>query len=183
MIVGPGFHDRALTDRFVRSLPPFVTPYVVDAFPADPIAVFRWLTQRFASPQSASENAAPTTLIAIGFSAGVVGLTGALTLWRQQGRVARFFAVDGWGVPTVGLPVCRLSHDYFTHWSSLPLGVGQVSFYADPPVAHLEMWGSVGQVKGQQVSASGEESMTAAEFLRRQLKLEWNKLCKDRYCC
>lgn len=184
VIVGPGFHDRALTGRFVRSLPSFVRPYVVDAFPANPLAVFRWLTQTFESPQYTSESAVQTALVAIGFSAGVVGLTGALTLWQQQGgQIARFFAVDGWGVPIVGLPVCRLSHDYFTHWSSLPLGSGHMNFYADPPVEHLEMWGSAGQVKGRCVSVSGEEFMTAAEFLRRQLKLEWNKLCKDRYCC
>lgn len=188
VIVGPGFHDRALTDRFVRSLPPFVRPCVVDAFPANPIAVFHWLTQIFEAPQSApqstNKNAVPTALVAIGFSAGVVGLTGALTLWQQRGgQVACFFAIDGWGVPIVGLPVCRLSHDYFTHWSSLPLGARQGNFYADPPVEHLEMWGSAERVKGQQVSTSGEEFMTAAEFLQRQLKLEWNKLCKDRYCC
>ena len=184
VIVGPGCHDRALTGRFVRSLPPFVRPHIVEAFPADPIAVFRWLTQTFEAPQSASENAVPMALVAIGFSAGVVGLAGALTLWQQQGgQVARFLAVDGWGVPIVGLPVCRSSHDYFTHWSSLPLGAGQVNFYADPPVEHLEMWGSAEQVNGKQVGASGEEFMTAAEFLRRQLKLEWNKLCKDGHCC
>ena len=184
VIVGPGFHDRALTDRFVRSLPPFVRPHVVEAFPANPIAVFRWLTQTFGAPQSVSESAIPTTLVSIGFSAGVVGLAGALTLWQQQGgQVARFFAVDGWGVPIVGLPAYRLSHDYFTHWSSLPLGSGQVNFYADPPVEHLKMWGSAERVQGKQMSTLGEEFMTASEFLRRQLKLEWNKLCKDRYCC
>jgi len=44
------------------------------------------------------------------------------------------------GVPLVGnFPIHRLSHDYFTHWSSAVLGSGNDSFYADPPVEHLEM--------------------------------------------
>ncbi|MGB3299972.1 MAG: hypothetical protein WBA76_17040 [Phormidesmis sp.] len=196
VIIGPGFHDQGLTDRFVRSLPSFVQPHIVEAFPADPIAVWRWLTRTFAAPtaanvankeRSADESAADNTatgLIAIGFSAGVVGLAGALTLWQQQdNQVARFFAIDGWGVPIMGLPVCRLSHDYFTHWSSLALGAGSVNFYADPPVDHLQMWGDAQQVNGRWVSDSNEELMTAADFLQQQLKLEWNKLCKDRYCC
>ena len=174
VVIGPGFHDRALTERFVRSLPPFVKPHVVKTFPADPIAVFRWLTRTFAAPQAVDEDA--IALVAIGFSAGVVGLAGALALWQQQGgQVARFFAVDGWGVPIVGLPVCRLSHDYFTHWSSLPLGAGPVNFYADPSVEHLEMWGSAERVNGKQVSEQaiglGEESMTAAEFFARAAQI------------
>jgi hypothetical protein len=187
VVIAPGFHARSLTQQFVRSLPPFVQPHVIDVFPANPIAVFHWLMRTFGSPQpnpsQASRHHQPQpSLVAIGFSAGVVGLAGALSQWQQQGgSVARFFAMDGWGVPIVGLPVCRLSHDYFTHWSSLLLGGQEINFYADPPVAHLEMWGAAEQVMGQQATgwiAASEELMTAADFLRRQLTLEYDKLSK-----
>ena len=170
----PGFHASALTEQFVRSLPLFIRPHVFTAFPANPIAVFRWLTQQKCSP------IAPIT--AIGFSAGVVGMAGALTLWQQQGgKVARFFAVDGWGMPTAGLPTCRLSHDEFTHWSSLPLGAGKVNFYADPAVEHLALWKNPEQALGWQVNdwKSGRPkgiATTASHFLNAQLQLEWQKM-------
>ena len=52
-------------------------------------------------------------------------------------------AFDGWGVPLVGnFPIYRISHDQFTHWSSELLGKGDKSFYADPPVEHLDLWRS-----------------------------------------
>ncbi len=181
VVIAPGFHARSLSEQFVRSLPSFVRPHLVETFPADPIALFRWLTQTFGSPQASASK--QPSLIAIGFSAGVVGLVGALSQWQQQGgKVARFFAIDGWGVPIIGLPVCRLSHDNFTHWSSLLLGAGAVNFYADPPVDHLDIWGAAERVRGHQVSGCsrlGEESMTAAEFLRQQLILEHDKLFKE----
>jgi hypothetical protein len=196
VVIVPGFHARSLTLRMVRSLPPFVQPHVTEVFPADPIAVLHWLTQTFGSPHASdskkdSQESRPTGLIAIGFSAGVVGLAGALSLWQQQGgSVARFFAVDGWGVPIAGLPLCRLSHDYFTHWSSQLLGAGEVNFYADPPVAHLEMWGEadrvIGQVIGRQSKATErceesmtEKSVTMAAFLRQQLTVERAKRAKQ----
>lgn len=166
VVVCPGFHDPDLTVAFVRSLPTFVRPYVIDAFPANPMEVLSQMIQMLGAPSE--EVAAP--LVAIGFSGGVVGLAGALVLWQQQGgHVARFFAVDGWGVPLMGLPACRLSHDAFTHWSSLPLGAGDVNFYAEPPVDHLKMWGASEQVKGLQVKGMSHQAMTASDFLRRQL--------------
>lgn len=177
MIIGPGFHDARLTDQMVRSLPTFTRPYIVKALPADPLGTFSWLAETLGSPQDSLSS----PLVAIGFSAGVVGLAGALTLWQQQGgKVAQFFALDGWGVPVIGLPVCRLSHDFFTHWSTLPLGSGKVNFYADPPVDHLQLWGEPEEVPGWQVSgwvegiaAGAKVPMTAAEFLRRRIRWEW----------
>ena len=78
----PGFHELTLTEQFVRSLPSFTQPHVFGGFPADPIAVLRWLTQ---TRQNKRQNpTAPIT--AIGFSAGVVGMAAALTLWQQQGK-------------------------------------------------------------------------------------------------
>lgn len=178
VIVGPGFHAAELTEQMLRSLPAFTCPYVVRALPADPLGAFYWLTETLGSPQDRLSN--PLPLVAIGFSAGVVGLAGALTLWQQQGgKVARFFALDGWGVPVIGLPVCRLSHDFFTHWSTLPLGTGKVNFYADPPVDHLQLWGDSERVQGWQISDwplagfSGRKMpITAAEFLRQQIQRE-----------
>ncbi|MGC1309599.1 MAG: hypothetical protein WA885_20445 [Phormidesmis sp.] len=167
VVICPGFHDAELTARFVRSLPAFVQPYVVKAFPADPLGVFCWLVKTIGSPQAKDA----MTIVAIAFSGGVVGLAGAIALWQQQGgQVSTFVAIDGWGVPIIGMPVCRMSHDSFTHWSTLPLGSGQVNFYADPAVEHLQMWRDCTQVKGWQVGPNWQkEPMTAAEFLRRQL--------------
>ena len=178
VIVCPGFHDARLTEQWVRSLPPFAQPYVIEAFPANPLAVFDELAQIFGSPVANQPDPAQP-LVAVGFSAGVVGLAGALTLWQQQGgQVAKLFALDGWGVPLVGLPVCRLSHDSFTHWSTLPLGAGEVNFYADPPVEHLQLWSEPEHVHGWQVAGwQGEAAvpMTAADFLVRSLRIEWSK--------
>ncbi|MGD1898093.1 MAG: hypothetical protein ACFB16_14205 [Phormidesmis sp.] len=177
VVIVPGFHALELTDQWVRSLPSFIRPILCDAFPASVPAVYEWLRSHcdYAAKET-RKSAIP--LVGIGFSAGVVGLSGALTLWNQQHRnVNRLIAVDGWGVPVVGLPVTRMSHDRFTHASSLPLGAGDVNFYADPAVPHLQLWGepasAVGlEVKGWQMGHG--VSMTAAEFLRRSLHAEWN---------
>lgn len=178
VMICPGFHEARLTAQWVRSLPPFVTPHIAEAFPANPLAVFDWLVQT--TGWQSAEFGRVQPIVAVGFSAGVVGLAGALALWQQQGgKVAKFFALDGWGVPVVGLPVCRLSHDSFTHWSTLPLGAGKVNFYADPPVDHLRLWEAPQWVSGWQVSGWQHEAaklpMTAAEFLRQQLQIEWVK--------
>ncbi len=183
VMVCPGFHDARLTAQWARSLPPFVRPYVIKAFPANPLAVFDEIVQTIGSPTADPPHhqfSQAQPIVAVGFSAGVVGLAGALALWQQQGgRVAKLFALDGWGVPIVGLPVCRLSHDSFTHWSTLPLGAGEVNFYAEPPVEHLQLWGEPERVNGWQVAGwQGEAArvpMTAAIFLARSLRLEWSK--------
>lgn len=192
----PGFHSAALTEGWVRSLPPFTQAHIAPALPIDAIAIFNWLIQTFGDPSITtkslhSSKMSKAPLIAIGFSAGVVGLTGALYLWQQRGgKIAQFFAVDGWGTPIIGLPVCRLSHDSFTHWSSLPLGAGKVNFYADPSVDHLQLWGSPEQVVGRQatdqrssrwldfgLNASAtmdgipSQPLTAADFISQQLQL------------
>jgi len=185
VIICPGFHEASLTEQFVQSvfpssvlptgeLPPrelllqHLRPLVVAAFCADPLAVFDWMTQTLGSPE---EN--PQPVVAIGFSGGVVGIAGALLLWQQQGgQVKKLIAIDGWGMPIVGLPACRLSHDYFTHWSSLPLGAGKVNFYADPPVDHLQMWRDPNRVSGQAASSWQRQNdlpVTASEFIRQML--------------
>ncbi len=174
VVILPGFHASALTDRFVRSLPSYTRHFVIDAFPTDPLAVYRWLQSHF--PHSPTEPQIP--LVGIGFSAGVVGLAGGLSIWQQQGgAIARIIAVDGWGVPIVGLPVTRMSHDRFTHLSTLPLGAGNVNFYTEPAVPHLQLWQAPEAAAGVEVSGWQLDTgvpMTAAEFLRRSLQAEWN---------
>ena len=146
VIICPGVHDAALSDRFLTALnrelrkagstrlvsPEQVLPTQRYA-PFDGLAVGSFVEKR-ADPQA--------PLVLIGFSAGVVGAIAAANFWRAQGRtVAAAIAVDGWGVPQVGdFPLHRVSHDQFTQWSSALLGAGQDSFYADPPVEHLELW-------------------------------------------
>lgn len=174
VVIVPGFHDAALTDAFVRSLPSFAKPMIAKVYPTSPLAVYEWLQGHF----SVASNEPAVPLVGISFSAGTVGLAGALALRRQQGgNVSRLIAVDGWGVPLIGLPVTRLSHDRFTHASSLPLGAGDVNFYAEPAVSHLQLWESPEstagiEVKGWQLGHGVE--MTAGEFLRRSLHAEWN---------
>jgi hypothetical protein len=115
-------------------------------------------------------------IVFISFSAGVVGAIGAAWGWQiLGGKVKALIAVDGWGVPLFGhFPLHRLSHDYFTHWSSASLGSGQDSFYADPPVEHLELWRSPQTVVGWWVNSDGGTQsriyLTAAQFLTMLLK-------------
>ncbi|WP_414566402.1 MULTISPECIES: hypothetical protein [unclassified Anabaena] len=111
-------------------------------------------------------------VIFLSFSAGVVGAIGAACAWQLLGgNVKAFIAIDGWGVPLSGnFPIHRMSHDYFTHWSSSLLGGGHNNFYAEPSVDHLSMWRSPQSVKGCWVDSSVEVSaspvrLTASEFL------------------
>ncbi|WP_017317753.1 hypothetical protein [Mastigocladopsis repens] len=122
-------------------------------------------------------NRIESPVVFISFSAGVVGAILAAHKWQEfGGQVKAFIAIDGWGVPLWGnFPIHRMSHDYFTHWSSSLLGSGQNNFYADPPVNHLEMWRSPQTVEGYWVdSIFGEsppkERLSAAEFLHLLLK-------------
>ena len=136
-IICPGIHPPELTDRFVRSLE--LQNYLVlptqRYLPYNAIAVYQWLEQQ-QLPKTQ-----PLSFIA--FSAGVVGGFGAAIAWQLQGgKIHSFIAFDGWGVPLVAnFPIYRVSHDYFTHWSSALLGAGR-GFYVEPAVEHLELWRS-----------------------------------------
>ncbi|MEM7725486.1 MAG: hypothetical protein AAF208_03835 [Cyanobacteria bacterium P01_A01_bin.45] len=123
-----------------------------------------------------------TPLVFISFSAGVVGAIGASHLWQSQGgNVKALIAIDGWGVPLLGsFPIHRMSHDYFTHWSSLLLGGGKNNFYAQPSVSHLELWRSPDLVKGLWVDLDTHSEYTsscvsATEFLYEILK-DYNQI-------
>lgn len=109
----------------------------------------------------------------IAFSAGVVGAIAAAQYWHHRGvSIAHFIAIDGWGVPLVAdFPLYRISHDYFTHWSSALLGTGSLNFYADPAIDHLDLWQAPDQAMGWRVE-QGEKCdsrMSVAQFIRHVL--------------
>ncbi len=121
--------------------------------------------------QHHSPSAAPVLVLA--FSAGVVGALGAARLWQGQGgKVSALVALDGWGVALgEDFPVHRLSHDWFTDWSSALLGPGREDFYADPPVPHLFLWHSPQQTWGWWKREQGSQLVTAATVLAHWLTL------------
>lgn len=133
--------------------------------------ILQFLLKHHGSPSTAAP------VVFIGFSAGVVGAIGAAWGWQLLGgKVKAAIAVDGWGVPLFGnFPCHRLSHDFFTHWSSALLGSGEDSFYADPAVEHLTLWRSPQTVSGWWVKPvvgklQSQMRLTAAEFLTMLLE-------------
>ncbi len=168
LVLCPGYHPAALTAAAIAGLGLHSPAPLVFPAPAQPPysgpALCDFLRDRLAPP------AAAPPVIFVGFSAGVVGAVAASWLWSQQGgRVAAAIALDGWGVPdlTLGtIPLHRLSHDAFTHWSSALLGAGGESFWAEPAVEHLALWRSPQTVSGWwQVRPGWRSRCTAAEFL------------------
>jgi hypothetical protein len=125
--------------------------------PYEGLAVYQFLVKYKEEP-----------MLFIGFSAGVVGaIVGANLFQSQGGKVKALIAFDGWGVPLGGnFPIYRFSHDFFTHWSSAILGSPQGGFYADPPVAHLDLWRSPTTTLGWWSESVGcRISGYASEFL------------------
>ncbi|MEG3845097.1 hypothetical protein [Microcoleus sp. herbarium14] len=184
LVICPGIHDPKLTDCFLEGLSevwgdvePRPNPQVVShvkIFPAhkhppfSALDIFHFLCSQELTGES---------LVFVSFSAGVAGAIGAAWMWQQiGGKVGAFFALDGWGVPLGGtFPIHRISHDSFTHWSSAILGSGGDSFYADPPVEHLDLWRSPQTAKGWQISQTADRTettkpATAATFLVHLLK-------------
>ena len=143
--------------------------FPAETYPAySAIDVYQWLKQSQPSPT----NAPGLTFIA--FSAGVVGGIGAAITWQLQGgKIEAFIALDGWGVPLIAnFPIYRLSHDFFTYWSSAILGGGNEGFYCDPPVEHLELWRAPNQCWGWQVVNPGLKiRCSAAQYLRHLVRL------------
>jgi hypothetical protein len=149
LIICPGIHDPSLTENFIQGLE--LSNY------CDQILILPTEIYRPYSPSDVSEFLRKDkeigfkghSLVFISFSAGVVGAIGVAQNWQKQANIKAFFAFDGWGVPLQGeFPIYRISHDYFTHWSSAILGSGQENFYADPPVAHLDLWRSPQTING-----------------------------------
>lgn len=169
LVVLPGVHSQQLTREFLTVLQQFLPNQEIHTFPTpeypaySPVSILEFLRTRI--------TVRSTPIMVIAFSAGVVGAVPALNFWQGQGgQVQALIAIDGWGVPAVGnFPIYRLSHDYFTHWSSALLGAGEVNFYADPPVDHLELWRSPHTCLGWQVRPypSPRIPMTALEFINQ----------------
>jgi len=192
LVICPGIHDPKLTDCFLAGLSevwedeyPRQNPQIVDRvkiFPAHKYPPFSALDILHFLCCEQPVGAIPPwlppgeSLVFVSFSAGVAGAIGAAWMWQQLGgQVGAFFALDGWGVPLGGtFPIHRLSHDRFTHWSSAILGSGGESFYADPPVEHLDLWRDPQTAQGWHVSqTAGIETAaptTAAQFLVHLLK-------------
>ena len=148
ILICPGIHDPQLTQNFLDALQregkgnlsnnwtDEVLIFPTQDYPAySAVSILEFLQHHFGSVE--------TPIIFISFSAGVAGGIGAAWGWQSLGgKVKAFIAFDGWGVPLYGdYPIHRISHDYFTHWSSALLGSGEDSFYADRAIAHLELWG------------------------------------------
>ncbi|NJK55453.1 MAG: hypothetical protein HC939_05420 [Pleurocapsa sp. SU_5_0] len=156
LIICPGIHTPELTEQFIQGIQDTVKQdYLIlptEYLPYSAIAVTQWLNQ-----QSLSKS---ESLSFISFSAGVVGSFGAAWGWQLEGgQISNFIAVDGWGMPLIAnFPFHRVSHDYFTHWSSSILGAGQQGFYADPGVEHLELWRSPKISYGWRIIAPGQKT-------------------------
>jgi hypothetical protein len=179
VIICPGVHSSELTESFLRGAGRQITDYLV--FPSETSPPYSaphivdFLTRQFAIPRQQASHSAGlprVPLLFISFSAGVVGAIGAAWIWQSLGRTVKgFIALDGWGVPLYGnFPIYRMSHDRFTHHSSAVLGRGRESFYADPPVSHLDLWRSPQIIPGWHVVEAGDRDVshrptTAIEFL------------------
>jgi hypothetical protein len=189
LMICPGIHDPVLSDRFCQALhhqfnqssppAPLDHRHAWAVLPTQQYAPFNGFAvgsywQEVADPQQ--------PLLVVAFSAGGVGAIAAAQLWQSQGgAIAAFVAVDGWGVPQIGpFPFYRVSHDYFTHWSSALLGTGQEAFYADPPVEHLALWHYPEQARGvwtvgPDSSGAVPKRVTAIEFIAAILvRHGWN---------
>ncbi|MBN3959654.1 hypothetical protein [Nostoc sp. NMS8] len=190
IIICPGIHEPELTESFRVGLLDLVSHGAIPAvsyanapnygniliYPGKDVSVLSAL-HILQFLRDCLTGSLKSPIIFISFSAGVVGAIGAAHLWQLLGgRVKAFIAIDGWGVPLQGnFPIHRMSHDYFTHWSSCLLGSGQNNFYADPAVDHLSIWKSPQTVQGCWVDSSIEiippkGRLTAAEFLLMLLK-------------
>jgi hypothetical protein len=190
VVICAGIHDLHLTQALITAFESSFTPLsqlketgnLLVYSPPYPylslsaVGILQFLHDRLGSPKSAPP------LIFLGFSAGVVGALGAAWGWQLMGgNVRAAIAVDGWGVPLfTNFPCYRLSHDYFTHWSSALLGESNDSFYADPPVEHLVLWRSLPTITGWWVHSDESHAqhrtyLTAAEFLSMLLKRHENE--------
>ncbi len=182
VIICPGIHEPTLAQSFVLGLQPLLSASskAKDSvnlllFPGDNfLALSAFHILQFLHEHLNTRLESPVVFIS--FSAGVVGAIGAAWGWQLLGgNVKAFMAIDGWGVPLFGnFPIHRISHDYFTHWSSSVLGSGQDSFYADPPVDHLQLWRSPQSTQGWWVNSTNREppltQCTATQFLHMLLE-------------
>ncbi|MBW4664417.1 MAG: hypothetical protein KME01_09490 [Chroococcus sp. CMT-3BRIN-NPC107] len=180
IFICPGFHLPELTRCFLQELSlsadltstiseNILTFSVKNYTPLSSLHILQNLLTTYGQPAKAAP------IVFISFSAGVIGALGAAWGWELLGgKVKALIAIDGWGVPLGGnFPIHRLSHDYFTHTTSIVLSRPEDSFYADPMVEHLDMWRSPSTVTGWMVSPSNpnvRSYLNEAEFILRLLK-------------
>ena len=156
-IICPGIHPTELTKEFTAKVQNLLgkKTYLVlptqEYAPYNAIAIMQWLKKHYSSPKQAP------ALSFISFSAGVVGSIGAANFWQLQGgNVSNFIAFDGWGMPLGGnFPIHCVSHDRFTHDTSVILSGETTGFYADPEVEHLELWRSPDTCQGWRTISPG----------------------------
>lgn len=154
IIIIPGIHAPELTDSFVDSIQHKIRQnYLIlpteQYQPYSAISIDQWLNQQ--------QLCKTEPLAFIAFSAGVVGGIGAALTWQfQGGKIQSFIAIDAWGMPLIAnFPIYRVSHDYFTHFTSRILGAGEFGFYADPDVSHLAIWRSPSCCWGWRIISQG----------------------------
>lgn len=174
LIICPGVHDPAVTAEFLAALDFAQLGLSGWTVPTDHLPpysglhILQFVQDQFAMSVPDGDQQSP--LLWIGFSAGVVGAIAAAHLWQHQGgQVVAVIALDGWGMPLVGdFPIHRVSHDFFTHCTSVGFGPAGDSFYADPGVPHLDLWRSPHAARGWQVVAAQHgcrQATTAATFI------------------
>lgn len=179
LLICPGFHRVELTQHLVQGLKtlPTLSDLSLLIYPAETIpgaalsgyGIRQFLLTQLGRTTADISRVPPQPVFFLAFSAGCVGAIATAHHWHSiGGTVGAFFAVDGWGVPLVApFPVHRLSHDRFTHDTSILLGSDHVDFYADPAVSHLELWSQFSQVQGQQVLGCKVEGREQASPLHR----------------
>jgi hypothetical protein len=166
IIICPGIHPPQLTEKFLENLGLDNHHYLV--FPDHQ----QWAFSPEKIVKFINQQAITEELFFLAFSAGVVGAFGAALHLQKSYLIKGLIALDGWGMPLYAdFPIYRLSHDYFTHWSSNLLGAGEQNFYADPSVSHLDLWSKPHQVQGWQTLTSGcRVRLTAQDFLQEILE-------------
>lgn len=156
VIICPGVHSPELTQEFLEGIGKLLDLNQVDVFPTrqfpaySALHILKFLNARSAAQGLPLQHCPLNPIVLIGFSAGVVGAIGAAQILHTLGvQVKAVIAFDGWGVPLRGdFPIHRVSHDRFTDWSSTLWGRNDSSFYADPDVAHLDLWRSPQTAQG-----------------------------------
>ncbi|MEO1094185.1 MAG: hypothetical protein AAFX01_04730 [Cyanobacteria bacterium J06638_28] len=164
-------HPTTWTESFLAQLDAVCPALASDRIVCPHSSGMQWSAYALRAYLTAHTITPPVTLIA--FSAGCVAASGIAQYWEhQRSPIAALIALDGWGALTVGkFRAYRLSHDAFTHYSSAWLGRGEVSFYANPSVAHAQLWRHPAAVWGQQIgdfNAPGSDmrrKITALQFL------------------
>ena len=164
-VICPGFHDHSLTDSFVQTInnhcPDLGNLLIFPTEQYPPYSGFYLVHYLKENCKQKLQN-----LMLIAFSAGVVAAITAARQWQGQGGTIKgLIAFDGWGVPLLDdFPIYRVSHDEFTHYSSAILGTGNLSFYADPAVDHLDLWRSPAQVRGWMIDRTNLSKNTLSQL-------------------